>query len=270
MDDKAELVDSHCHLNFPQFEDDISTYLDLMKQNNVIGALLVSVDKKKFPELLEISNRYANLFATVGVHPEIRPDEDSEFSLEEILSFTKKSKVIGIGECGFDYHWHPDKPSWQDERFEVHVEAAIATDLPLIIHSRKSNEKIIDFLSAYKSRLKYGVMHCFSGDWEFAKKCLDLGLYISFSGIVTFKNARDVQDVAIQVPSDRILIETDAPFLAPVPFRGKLNQPAFVLYVAEHLAKLRGVELSEIASLSTENFFKLFSKAERFELRSED
>lgn len=263
------LVDSHCHLNFRELAENLEERLNAMMKESVGAALVISVSRDSFPEVLSLAHGYSNLYASVGVHPEVNPIDENgvlrrvEFTYDELMEISRDPRVIAIGECGFDYHWHPDCPRWQDARFETHIEASIASDLPIVIHSRKSSEATLSMLSQYRSRLCGGIMHCFSEDWEFAKRALDLGLHISFSGILTFKNAKSVHDVATKVPLDRLLVETDSPYLAPVPHRGKLNEPAFVRYVAERLASLRDMSLEEVAEITTSNFYSLFGKAKR-------
>lgn len=252
-------VDSHCHLNFPELAQNLDQYLALMEENQVTHALCVGVDLENLPQVLALAEEHENLFASVGVHPSHEDGEDP--TIEKLVELAQWDKVVAIGETGLDYYWHKDKPEWQRERFRNHIRAARAVGLPLIVHMREAAEDTLQVLREEGAETVGGVMHCFVESWEIAKQALDLGFYISFSGVVTFKSATALQEVARKVPRDRLLIETDAPYLAPVPFRGKLNHPALVRHVAEHLADVRGMPLAEIARASRENFFRLFSRA---------
>ena len=254
------LIDSHCHLDYPEFTSRMDEVRAAMQQQAVTHALLISVNCDTYPSVRALAESYDNFWATVGVHPDVKDAPD--FSFEELCHEAQAAKIIGIGETGLDYHWHKDRPEWQRERFRTHIRAARATGLPLIIHTRESAADTLAILREEQADEAGGVMHCFTENWETAKQALDLGFYISFSGIVTFKNAKIVQDVAKRVPLDRLLVETDAPYLAPVPHRGKANEPAFVRHVAEFIAQLREVPLSEVAEASTANFFRLFKKAQ--------
>jgi len=208
------------------------------------------------PKVQALAEKHRNLYATVGVHPEhqdcLEPD------VETLLRFADHPKVLGIGETGLDYFWHKDKPEWQRERFRVHIRAAKACGKPLIIHTRDSAADILQILRVEGADSVGGVMHCFTETREVAEKALDMGFYISFSGIVTFKNAHELKETAKMVPMDRLLVETDSPFLAPVPHRGKTNEPAFVRHVANEIAALKGIGIDEVESQTTENFCKLF------------
>jgi len=208
------------------------------------------------PKVQALAEKHRNLYATVGVHPEhqdcLEPD------VETLLRFADHPKVLGIGETGLDYFWHKDKPEWQRERFRVHIRAAKACGKPLIIHTRDSAADILQILRVEGADSVGGVMHCFTETREVAEKALDMGFYISFSGIVTFKNAHELKETAKMVPMDRLLVETDSPFLAPVPHRGKTNEPAYVRHVANEIAALKGIGIDEVESQTTENFCKLF------------
>lgn len=254
-----QLIDSHCHLNFDGLADRLPEVLDNMAQNHVRQALAISVSKKSFAEVLAIAQAHDNIFCTVGIHPD--DAEAEEFSVEEMLEHAAHPKVVGIGETGLDYYWCKGDLDWQHQRFARHIEAAKRSGLPLIIHTREAADDTMRMLREHRAHA--GVIHCFTEDVRVAKLALDLGFYISFSGIVTFKNAPLIQEAAKYVPADRLLVETDAPFLAPVPKRGKPNEPAYVLHTAEFIAKLRGDSLENIARLSTENFYRLFGKVPR-------
>lgn len=252
-------VDSHCHLNFPDLAKDLDLHLAQMLENKVSHALCVGVDLENLPQIFALAEEHENLFASVGVHPS--HEEGEEPSLERLLELAQWPKVVAIGETGLDYYWHKDKPAWQRERFRTHIRAACATGLPLIIHTRESAADTLQILREEGAERVGGVMHCFTESWEVAEQALALGFYISFSGIVTFKTAQELKEVAKRVPLDRLLIETDAPYLAPVPFRGKMNHPALVKHVAEHIADLRGMPVTELAATSSDNFFRLFARA---------
>ena len=252
------LVDSHCHLNFPEFSGKFSSLLDLMQAHEVVSALCVSTKLEEAEEIIKMAEVYSQILASVGVHPEIT--EISEPSVEKLVALAAHRRVVGIGETGLDYYWHKDAPQWQRDRFKVHIQAAREIGKPLIIHNCDATADLLKMMREEKAEEVGGVMHCFTETWEVAQSVLDMGFYISFSGIVTFKNAKIVQEAALKVPLDRLLVETDSPYLAPVPFRGKTNQPAYVKYVAEAIARLRGISLDEVASATTENFYRLFGK----------
>lgn len=251
-----DLIDSHCHINFEGLRDRLPELFDNMRQNHVKQALAISVSRQTFTEVLQIAENHAHIFATVGVHPDSETAE--EFTLAELVAHAQHPKVVGIGETGLDYHWCSGDLTWQHNRFITHIQAAKQTDLPLIIHTRKAADDTMRLLAEHGA--EKAVMHCFSEDVRIAKIALDLGYYISFSGILTFKNAKEIQAAAQYCPLDRILVETDAPFLAPVPHRGKQNEPSYVLHTAEFLAKLRNDSLENIAHATTENFYRLFDK----------
>lgn len=256
------LIDSHCHLNFPDLASRLPELLAAMQDNGVGAAVCIGVNLEDFPGVLALAEAYPHLYATVGVHPEYQDVEEP--SLERLLTLAGHPKVIAIGETGLDYHWHEDRPEWQRQRFRTHIQAAKRSGKPLVVHTRNAAEDTLRLLA--EEGADAGVMHCFTESWEVARQALDLGFYLSFSGIVTFKNAVSIKEVATRAPLDRILIETDAPYLAPVPFRGKTNQPAYVRHVAEEIAGLRGLGREEIATATTDNFFRLFSTACRPEL----
>lgn len=254
-------VDSHCHLNHEQLILNMDSYLTQMKQAEVDYALCVATKLENLTSTVELAQNYQQLFATVGIHPdEAIGDEKNYGSLLTTLS--NNDKVIAIGETGLDYYRNQGAAvNYQQQRFIDHITVAKNTNLPLIIHTRNS---IAETLKLIKSNdAKQGVMHCFSEDLTQAFKCIDLGFYISISGIVTFKNAALTQEVAKKIPLEWMLIETDAPYLAPVPFRGKLNHPALVSHTAKFIAELRGITVEELAYITTNNFFKLFTKASK-------
>lgn len=255
----ASFIDSHCHLDmlditsFPQgLADVVQQALD----NQVTHMLCVSVDDKKHAVLQKIAETFQNVYFSVGLHPNDSPER--VIVAEDLIQLADHPKLIAIGETGLDYYRTVGDAAWQKKRFEQHIRAAQTVNKPLIIHTRQARKDTIDILSQYPINEIGAVLHCFTEDWETAKAALDLGLYISFSGIVTFKNAIEIQEVAKKVPLDRMLIETDSPYLAPIPFRGKPNYPAYVRHVAEFIATLREEPLDIIATQTTQNFFDLF------------
>lgn len=249
-------VDSHCHLNFPELADDLDNILAHMRQNDVINALCVSVNLKDFTQVLALAERHGHLYASVGVHPDYEDVEEP--SVADLVELARHPEVIAIGETGLDYFRLKGDLEWQRERFRTHIRAARETGKPLIVHTREAAADTLRLMAEEKAGEAGGVMHCFTETWEVAEAALAMGFYISFSGIVTFKNAKQLKEVARRVPLERILIETDAPYLAPVPHRGKLNQPAYVKHVAEEIAALRGISLEETGRCTTENFMRLF------------
>lgn len=232
-----------------------------MLENHVGHALLISVTLEKYPEVLTLAEQYPNFFATVGVHPDY--EDEPPFDVEDLVSLAKHPKVVGIGETGLDYFRLTGDLEWQRERFRTHIRAAIQANLPLIIHTRSAAEDTLRIMREENAGAVGGVMHCFTESYEVAVQAIEMGFYISFSGIVTFKNASALKEVAQKVPLDRILVETDSPYLAPIPFRGKINQPAYVKHVAEEVAGLRGVTLGVLTEASSQNFFNLFKKAKK-------
>nr|WP_239350206.1 TatD family hydrolase [Snodgrassella communis] len=250
------LIDSHCHLNMPELAARLPQILENMAQADIQQAIAISVDKTSAAEVLALAEQHPNLFASVGVHPE---DQNSvEISLDEFIVAAQHPKVVGIGETGLDYHWCNGDLTWQHARFRTHIQASNHTGLPLIIHTRDAGADTLRLLR--ENQAQQGVIHCFTEDTAFAKAVLDLGFYISFSGIVTFKNAQQIQEACRYVPLDRILVETDAPYLAPVPKRGKPNEPAYVRYTAEFVAQLRGDSITTIEEATTANTYRLFNK----------
>jgi TatD DNase family protein len=250
------LVDSHCHLDFPELRAELPRVLDAMRENGVSHALCIGVDMEAWPGVHEIALAHPNLYASVGVHPDYADVDDP--SIERLVELAGKAKVVAIGETGLDYYRLQGDLEWQRERFRRHIRAARACGRPLVIHTRAAAEDTIRIMRDERAGEAGGVMHCFTETWEVASQAIDLGFHISFSGIVTFRNAKALKDVAKRVPLERMLIETDSPYLAPVPQRGKRNEPAFVRHVAEEIAALRGVDLDTIANATSDNFFRLF------------
>jgi TatD DNase family protein len=250
------LVDSHCHLNFPELAGRIDEALALMRDNRVTHALCVSVTLQEFPQVRALAERFPQIYASVGVHPDY-PDVPV-VTEEELVSLADHPKIVAIGETGLDYFRIKGDSEWQRDRFRTHIRAAHRSRKPLIVHTRGAAADTLRIMREERAGEVGGVMHCFTESWDVAQSAMDLGFYISFSGIVTFKNALGLKDVARRVPLERMLIETDAPYLAPVPFRGKTNEPGLVKYVAEEIARLRDIPLDQVASATTSNFFRLF------------
>lgn len=253
-------VDSHCHLDFPDLANREEAVLAAMVANRVGHALCVSVKLEDFPRVLVLAERHPQLSASVGVHPD--NDGVDEPDEARLLTLADHPKVVAIGETGLDYYWQKDAPEWQRNRFRTHIRAARACRKPLIVHTRSAADDTLRLMREEHADEAGGVMHCFTESREVAEAALDLGFYISFSGIVTFKNATELKAVAQFVPLDRLLIETDAPYLAPVPHRGRTNEPAWVVHVAEEIARLRNEPLERIETATTENFFRLFRHAQ--------
>jgi TatD DNase family protein len=253
-----KIIDSHCHLDrvdLSSFSGSMESLLAHAKTLSVEEFLCICIDLEHFDDVFSLAKKYPQIYASVGVHPcEL---EGKDPSVEELLTLAKHDKIIAIGETGLDY-FHVEKvmADWQRDRFRRHIKASNQSGKPMIIHTRNAKKDTIAIMQAEKA--EQGVMHCFSEDWETAKAALDLGFYISFSGIITFKSAEDLREVAKKVPSDRLLVETDSPYLTPVPYRGKPNSPAYSYYVAEKLAEIRGVSINDIASTTTSNFEQLF------------
>lgn len=253
------LVDSHCHLDFPDYAGRLDEIRQGMVENGISHAMCISINLASFPEVLALAESYPNFFATVGIHPDQRPEEEgASTSVQELVRLSSHPKVLAIGETGLDYHWHKDAPEWQRERFRVHIRAARESGKPLVIHTRDAAVDTLRIMHEEGAEKVGGVMHCFTESTAVAQASMDLGFYISFSGIVTFKNAKALQETAKTVPLDRMLVETDSPFLAPVPHRGKVNQPGFTRHVAEEIAKLKGISVDEVAAATTANFARLF------------
>ena len=250
------LVDSHCHLDFPDLAVNIDELLANMLENDVGHALCVSVNLQDLPRVLALSENYPNLFASVGVHPDYENLEEPQSI--QLATLACHPRVVAIGETGLDYFRLKGDLEWQRERFRQHIRAARLCNKPLIIHTREAAEDTLRIMEEEGADTVGGVMHCFTESWEVAQRAMALNFYISFSGIVTFKKATGLKDTATRVPLERMLIETDSPYLAPVPHRGKTNQPAFVKHVAEEIAALRGISLDQVAEATTNNFFKLF------------
>lgn len=250
-------VDSHCHIDSPEFHGREQEFVDLMTANQVGRALIAGVTLERFPAVLALTERFPQFYAGVGVHPDTE-EEAAEPDIATLCDLARHPKVVAIGETGLDYYRLTGDLEWQRDRFRVHIRAALKTGKPLIIHTREAAADTLRILAEEGAATVGGVFHCFTETREVAEAAIELGFHISFSGIVTFKNALQIKEVAKFVPLDRLLIETDAPYLAPVPFRGKLNHPALVLHVAEEIARLRAMDLAEVMAYTTANFNRLF------------
>jgi TatD DNase family protein len=254
-----KLVDSHCHINFPDLAENEQAVLKNAELNGVGHMLCVSVNLEDFPQVLSFAERHQHIFASVGIHPN---EPESDFvSVDQLTKLANHERIVAIGETGLDYFRSEGDLQWQHERFITHIETGKSTGKPLIIHTRDAASDTMKILRDNNAAECGGVMHCFSEDWEVAEQALEIGFYISMSGIVTFKNATKVKEVAERTPLDKLLVETDSPFLAPVPYRGKTNEPAYVKHTAEYIAELRGISFNELAEATTDNFFRLFSHA---------
>ena len=253
-------VDSHCHINFEGLGDRLPQVLENMRSHSVTHALCVSVDFETLPSVLDIARSYDNVYASVGVHPD--HEDAQEPTVAELVELAQHPKVVAIGETGLDYYRLEgrsiDDMEWQRERFRVHIRAAHQTGKPLIVHTRASSADTLRIMAEERAGEPGGVMHCFTEPWAIAERALAQNFYISLSGIVTFKSAADVQEVSRRVPIERLLIETDSPYLAPVPFRGKPNEPAYVSHVGRFIAQQRGLPDAELGAVTTQNFFRLF------------
>jgi TatD DNase family protein len=255
------LVDSHCHLDFDDFRGRIPEVLSEMAGAGVTHALCISVTLPEFPRVRALADEHPSLFASVGIHPDY-PDAEA-VSVAQLIELADHPKVVAIGETGLDYYRLTGDLEWQRERFRTHIRAARTCGKPLVVHTRSAAADTLRIMREEQAEKVGGVMHCFTETLEVAQAAIEMNFLVSFSGIVTFKNARQLREVAKQVPLDRVLVETDAPYLAPTPHRGKVNQPAWVRHVAEELARLREVPYEVVASATTRNFFQLFKHAER-------
>lgn len=255
----TRLIDSHCHLDFEGLSNRLPEVLGAMDANDVGGCMTIGVTLEEAPQVLAIAEANEQVFASVGVHPEYADHQEPD--VETLCALAQHPKVLAIGETGLDYHWHKDKPEWQRERFRVHIRAAKQLKKPLVIHTREAAEDTLEILNEEGAAEIGGILHCFTESLAVAEEAMAMGFYISLSGIVSFKKAEQVHQVARSIPLDRLLIETDSPYLAPVPYRGKPNEPAYVRHVAEAIADLRQISYAEVADASSRNFLKLFPAA---------
>lgn len=252
-----KLVDSHCHLDFPELAGRIEEVMAHMEAADVGTALCIAVNLRDLPRVLATAQRFPNVYASVGVHPDHR--EDDEPDVETLTALAARPKVVAIGETGLDYFRLKGDLEWQRQRFRTHIRAAKACGKPLVIHTREAAADTLRIMEEEGAAEVGGVMHCFTESWEVAQTAMAMNFHISFSGILTFKNALALKEVAKQVPLERVLVETDSPFLAPHPHRGKTNEPAFVVHVAEEIARLKGLTLDEVAAATSANFMRLFN-----------
>ena len=250
------LVDSHCHIDFPELSAQLDAVFELMRANQVERALCVCVTLEDFPRVRQIAEDHAHIYGSVGVHPDY--EGVAPVTVRELVALANHPKIVAIGETGLDYFRLKGDLEWQRERFRTHIRAARECGKPLIIHTRESASDTLRVMREERAADVGGVMHCFTEAWETAEAAIAMGFLISFSGIVTFKNAKDLKEVARRVPLEDMLVETDAPYLAPMPFRGKINQPGYVRHVAEEVARLKGVPLDVVAAQTTLNFNRLF------------
>lgn len=258
------LIDSHCHLNYPDFASDLDEVLKRASENDIGLLLTVNTALKESKDIQSIADQYPQVYCTVGVHPHDASSYVNGYLnkplLTQLKALAQHPKTVGIGETGLDYYYHKSPKEDQIQSFSDHIRASLEMDLPLIIHTRDAEEDTLSCLKDVGEKKARGVFHCFGGSPQLAEEALDLGFYISFSGILTFKNAETLRQIAQNVPLDRILVETDAPFLAPIPHRGKRNEPGFTRYTAEFLANLRNLSYSDIKKITTNNFVTLFTK----------
>jgi len=258
------LVDSHCHLNFEQLSTQLDDVVCRAKLAGVGHMLTIGTKLREFDSVRKIAEDYDNIHCSVGIHPHEAEEEGETVTVEKLLALSDHPKVVAIGETGLDYFYEHSPREVQKHSFRVHIEAARRSGLPLIVHTRNADEDTIDILhDEYKKGPFTGVIHCFSSGWDVAEKSMEIGFYISISGIVTFKAAKELQDHVMKLPLDRLLVETDSPYLAPVPNRGKTNEPSFVAHTASKVAELKGVDPEELATITTNNFFELFNKIDR-------
>jgi TatD DNase family protein len=257
-------IDSHCHINFDEMAQRLPDVLEKMRVNAVTHALCVSVDLETFPSVLAIAHAHPHIFASVGVHPD--HEHAREPDVAELVSLAQDPKVVAIGETGLDYYRLEgrtlDDMAWQRQRFRTHIQAARAAGKPLIVHTRAAAQDTLRIMQEEGAAAVGGVMHCFTETWDIAQAALEQNFFISLSGIVTFKNATQIQEVARKLPLERLLIETDSPYLAPVPYRGKPNEPAYVSHVGRFIAQLRGIDAEQLGAATSANFFRLFCGAE--------
>ena len=252
-------IDSHCHINFPDLAGKLPEVFGLMAQNQVSHALCISVELEKFPEILALAEAHPNVYASVGVHPD--HEDCTEPSVAELVALADHPRVVAIGETGLDYFRLNGDLEWQRDRFRTHIRAARSCRKPLVIHTRSAADDTLRIMREEQAGDAGGVMHCFTESLAVAEAAIEMGFYISFSGIVTFKNAVALREVAAAIPLQRMLIETDAPYLAPVPHRGQTNQPGFVKHVAEEIARIRGIPVETVGEVTSQNFFRLFAAA---------
>lgn len=262
-------IDSHCHLDridLAPYQNDFARFVAATEAAQIERMLCIGIELESYPKMMELVNPYSSISLSVGVHPNVT--DGREPSVDQLITLGSNKRVIAVGETGLDYFRSQGDLAWQVRRFVNHIEAAKVLNKPLIIHTREAGQDALKVLADHGANAVGGIIHCFTEDWDYAARALDLNFYISFSGIVTFKNAEAIKDVARRIPLDRLLIETDSPYLAPIPYRGKPNYPQYVRHVAEHIAELRGMAVAEVARVSSANFYRLFAQAEFGETNS--
>lgn len=254
-------IDSHCHLNFPQFKDNLDEIIKRATNSGVKKMITISIKLSQINDLEYISNKYSQVYNSVGIHPH-ECINYKDLSIDDLLQYTKNPKCVGIGETGLDFYYENSPKNLQSNIFSLHIDAARRSNLPLIVHTRNADKETITILEKEMRKGEFsGLIHCFSAGKELAERAIDLGLYISLSGIVTFNKANDLRNLVKKLPLERLLIETDSPYLAPVPYRGKCNEPSYITYTADFLAKLLNITLDELAQKTTKNFHDIFKKA---------
>lgn len=257
------LVDSHCHLDFPDFAAELDAVVERARAAGIGRMVTISTRVRKFPQVLAVAEKYPDIFCSVGTHPH-NAHEELDIDVAALIKLTQHRKVVALGEAGLDYHYDKSPRDAQSQGFRQHIAAARETRLPLVIHAREADADMARILEDETGKGAFpAVLHCFTGGRDLAFKAIELGHYVSFTGILTFKNSQSLRDIAAALPGDRILVETDAPYLAPLPYRGKRNEPSYVAETANVLAQARGVSLEEMARDTTENFFRLFTKVPR-------
>lgn len=257
------LVDSHCHLDFPEFAPELDAVVARARAAGIGRMVTISTRVKQLPQVLAIAERFPDVFCSVGTHPH-NAHEERDIDAKALVALTRHPKIVALGEAGLDYHYDKSPRDAQAQGFRQHIAAARETGLPLVIHAREADAKMARILTEETGKGAFlAVLHCFTAGRDLAMTAIELGLYIGFTGIITFKNSEALRDIAAALPADRILVETDAPFLSPLPYRGKRNEPSYVVETAKMLAAVRGVTPDEIAQQTTENFFRLFSKVPR-------
>jgi TatD DNase family protein len=257
------LVDSHCHLDFPDFASELDAVVQRARGVDVGRIVTISTRVRRQPQLLEIAEKFPDIYCSVGTHPH-QADEERGITTAELVDKSRHPKVVAIGEAGLDYHYDNSSREAQEEGFRAHIAAARQTGLPLVIHSREADDDMARILEEESGKGAFpAVLHCFTGGRDLAMRAIALGHYVSFTGILTFKNSQGLRDISAELPADRVMVETDAPFLAPVPFRGKRCEPSYVVETAQMLAQARQLNLADIAKQTTDNFFRLFAKVPR-------
>jgi TatD DNase family protein len=262
------LVDSHCHLDrlkLEPYEGNLTAAIEAAHARGIQQMLCIGISLSNIQDVIDIAQQYPSVLASVGVHP--CDVESGMASIDQLLDWAEQPKVVALGETGLDYHYETESKALQHESFILHLEAGGKAGLPIVVHTREAREDTLALIKIHGNLEHAGVLHCFTEDWDMARRALDLNYYISISGIVTFKNAEQIREVVRKVPLDRLLVETDSPYLAPVPYRGKPNEPKYVREVAEFIAEVRGVAFADLAQQTTENFYRLFKKAQQYRVQ---